>query len=733
MADPATPQTLIDASGGANDYSVQILSYVFGTPLSGVGITGAPAGPGAVFFDQFFLTLNSALFGLGVLWFAYSVMSATVHTANEGQFLGKRYSSFWFTIRGVIGFSSLVPVFNGWSLIQLAMYAFTIMGIGLANLLVGGFGGTGLTSAVDGTMIAKSYAAEQLAQTNTPPSAEAVRMAETILRGEMCAGARNGSISAGAGVEAGVTSEAITCRADTANGISYRCGQTFMGRIDKTCGGFDLAVPSATGDFRMSSMATVDVAAINNQRAAQVQNMVITMRGVAGTVYTEHVQGVKNTVDFRKVIEEAAKKYDLAMAQAVQSQLTNAQAGANQAMKEATNGKGWIGIGTSYQRISKQMSDISVSLGARPSIIEPSGSGVGEALGFVNEDQALMQARMDGAYKNDDQGKMTDFGDGNDDWISKIFTPITNGALNTIASLGSGSSSSHVVNPVVYSQQLGDYIINGTVGALFTWGAINSAAGVAEGAAKGVGDSIVGFFGGGVIAKGVVGGVTALLAAVSPFVTLGIAALFVFGIVLSVYIPLIPFITWWSAVIQWFVVVAESIVASPLLAFAHLDADGEGLGQRTQYGYVFAINVLLRPALMVMAFVVATIACIILGTMLLELFKIAIPEANAQSMIGPIKFLGLLSVFMSLTLALVHTSFGMTSLITDQVLAWIGGHATSALGAQHDREAGSVFVGGYVSHAQQAAAGSPRALKEFAESNAAKRSTQAKAGGGPGD
>lgn len=51
-------------------------------------------------------------------------------------------------------------------------------------------------------------------------------------------------------------------------------------------------------------------------------------------------------------------------------------------------------------------------------------------------------------------------------------------------------------------------------------------------------------------------------------------------------------------------------------------------------------------------------------------------------MVGPVKIIGLLAVFISVVLALVHTCFGMTGLITDQVLAWIGGHMNSALGAQ---------------------------------------------------
>lgn len=697
MAQPIDPQSLIDASGGANDYSVQILSYVFGTPLSALGITGSTAGPGAVFFDQFFLTLNAALFGLGVFWFAFSVMSATVHTANEGQFLGKRYSSFWFTIRGIVGFSSLVPVFNGWSLVQLSMYAMTIMGIGLANLLLGGFGATGLTSALDGTLQPRSQYAEQMVLGSTPPSTESVRMVQTMLTGQMCAVARNNAIQTEGSLREGMEGEAITCRmtrtggATNENKLDYRCGKVISQApgLDRACGGFEIEIPTSASSGG-APRGYVDTQSMNNARTMVLSEISTQMQSLATEAISEHKRGTAGTLDFQNEIKKAAKKYDTAVATEALAQLPNARRGANEALMTAT-AHGWIGLGTSFHQVSKQMADVGTSLSARPNIVEPSAPE-GE---FDDEDYSEVIDR----YK---ASETPEGGAAASGMVSKLFVGLTDGTLNLITGLTGDGTRVNVSNPIVYSQQLGDYIMLAGEGALFSWAVASAVPAAATQASNTVSNSF-----GGVaavpasLAAGISQFAKTLTEVLGPLIMMGLLALFFFGIMLSVYIPLVPFITWWSAVIQWFVVVAESIVAAPLLAFAHLDADGEGLGQRTQYGYVFAINVLLRPALMVISFVFATVACIILGTILLELFKAVVPASNAQSLIGPIKFFSLIAVFMSLTLALVHTCFGMTSVITDQTLAWIGGHANSALGARHDQEASNVVVAG-VGHGRMA-------------------------------
>src|SRR5690606_35384038 len=102
---------------------------------------------------------------------------------------------------------------------------------------------------------------------------------------------------------------------------------------------------------------------------------------------------------------------------------------------------------------------------------------------------------------------------------------------------------------------------------------------------------------------------------VAGFVGWLLMVMFVVGALLSTYIPLIPFITWFSALTNYFFVVFEGLIAAQLWAMNHITTDGEGMGQRTERGYTHVLNVLLRPTIMVLAFFLASALNIVLGTL----------------------------------------------------------------------------------------------------------------------
>ena len=114
--------------------------------------------------------------------------------------------------------------------------------------------------------------------------------------------------------------------------------------------------------------------------------------------------------------------------------------------------------------------------------------------------------------------------------------------------------------------------------------------------------------------------------------------LFGFGITLSIYVPFIPFIIWFAAIINWVVFVAIGVVAAPLWAFAHLS--GEDNGSRTQHGYIFMLNAMLRPVLMVAAFLLAGGIVVMGGTLLNELFGPALANAQTDSITGLVSIIG---------------------------------------------------------------------------------------------
>ncbi len=105
------------------------LSVLTGTVTGGGGAAGAQDVLGTVFSY-----INMGLLVLGSLYISYKMFSGIVQTAHEGMLAGRAFHSSWVPIRSVTGVFSLMPLFGGWSLLQVLMLWFGIMGAGLGNL-----------------------------------------------------------------------------------------------------------------------------------------------------------------------------------------------------------------------------------------------------------------------------------------------------------------------------------------------------------------------------------------------------------------------------------------------------------------------------------------------------------------------------------------------------------------------------------------------------------------------
>ncbi len=176
---------------------------------------------------------------------------------------------------------------------------------------------------------------------------------------------------------------------------------------------------------------------------------------------------------------------------------------------------------------------------------------------------------------------------------------------------------------------------------------------------------------------------------------MAIVALFLLGGALSTYLPMVPFIIWFGAAINWLVIVGEAIVAAPLWAFTHLGGDGDGMGQRTAHGYIFLLNVMVRPFLMVIGFFLGGAGIIAGGTLLNQLFGIALANAQFDSVTGLFSIIFYLVIYASMCLNLVHTCFNLIFIVPDQVINWVGGHASPTPGREDNdrlRNAMNVFT-----------------------------------------
>jgi conjugal transfer/type IV secretion protein DotA/TraY len=96
--------------------------------------TTPSTGPDTVFADLL-QTVNAAALAVGSLLLTYKLFAGIVQTANDGEVLGKRWSTFWGPIRVAASASLIVPTTSGFCLAQALVVALALTGVGLANTM----------------------------------------------------------------------------------------------------------------------------------------------------------------------------------------------------------------------------------------------------------------------------------------------------------------------------------------------------------------------------------------------------------------------------------------------------------------------------------------------------------------------------------------------------------------------------------------------------------------------
>ncbi len=222
--------------------------------------------------------------------------------------------------------------------------------------------------------------------------------------------------------------------------------------------------------------------------------------------------------------------------------------------------------------------------------------------------------------------------------ITKIFNFNVTSWLAT-RNYGTGDGYSDVTNPLLKMKAIGDYTMFTAESGLAAWGAVNVAMSVADGNnAAGMGAGLLNFFTSG---KDIIKGV---IKTAAPIVYMILVALFCIGLTLSIWLPFVPFIYWFVAMADWLVTLLTGIVASSLWAATHINI-GQTNEDRSTYGYIFLIDVMIRPLLMVMGFIFASLAIVALGTALNYIFKTAMENVQADSTTGLWSMIGILFVY----------------------------------------------------------------------------------------
>ncbi len=148
--------------------------------------------------------------------------------------------------------------------------------------------------------------------------------------------------------------------------------------------------------------------------------------------------------------------------------------------------------------------------------------------------------------------------------------------------------------------------------------------------------------------------------------------LFCAGFSLSIYLPFIPFIFWMTGIGNWIISVLIGCTAGPLWAATHLGTS-QDRGSRAAYGYIYLIDSMIRPLLMVFGFFFASVAIVAGGTILNALFAAALMNVQINSVTGVFSMAGFLMIYARACTTLVAAIFALQAYLPDHVINFLGG------------------------------------------------------------
>ena len=168
---------------------------------------------------------------------------------------------------------------------------------------------------------------------------------------------------------------------------------------------------------------------------------------------------------------------------------------------------------------------------------------------------------------------------------------------------------------------------------------------------------------------------------------------FAVGVMLSVYLPMLPAIMWCFALSDWVRKIVEALLAQPIWHAAHLIPGDESLiNGASRNGYVIIVALAITPPVMLMSLYFAQIALSSFGFLMQDMLDSFLPSMHKGFISGLVIPLASLAVFTSFLLAFTHRILAWIYEIHDHLPSYFGG---STVGYGTGQSAGK-FADGFV-------------------------------------
>ncbi|MDP2033412.1 MAG: DotA/TraY family protein [Polaromonas sp.] len=649
-------------------------------------------------FGAIFLVFNIVVFAVGTVFASYGVISGIVQTAHEGVVLGKRMSAVWMPVRMVTGIGGLIPAFGGFSLSQIIMIVAASWGISFGNYAYN----QALQLAAQGSTLVNA------GFSRIDPNRDASAMALALFRQRLCELAHQDKLQAYQASDPPVSMPAANRLQEVPFSQIERTG-TVIGRAVGTeseptlCYAVGVKRKTYLGGLvdqegRWGSSAVgfrsgaVDYEAINEQAwsgySSNFPQFVSRIHSIADTYAGDRRTSAIGVPYPNDQIRAAGVWYGGATKIAdINDQTIKEDALANMAKH------GWFSAGSFYSTHAEVNAAVIQAADATEFVIvgPPDNQGSG----------ALTSNDFDRVYVESGSGENTGsnglgqtqpgrfcLGGLNATGNCSLGQTLT-GKMLEAGTAGAGGSAT-VVDPIIAMKNIGDYMMvlgetilaatwfSGTLGAAAS--AVSAAAPVVTAVAPAAG-----------IGAALTADLVKAVGGMAPYVG---GLLFAVGALCAIYIPMVPFINWVAGLVQYCCIVVEALAAAPLWAFAHLQAEGEGMGQRTERGYLYILNLLFRPILMVVAFFAASALVILLGSLVFQMFMPAMAAAQGNSITGIFSAIGYVFLFFVIMNTIIQGLFHLVMELADDVIGWVGGIGRQNIGRDTEGKIHSVFMAG---------------------------------------
>ncbi|RTV46150.1 DotA/TraY family protein [Pseudomonas aeruginosa] len=699
----AMPFSPCDDATSCTDHSVDMLRSIFG-PVIDALVTGADpdtVNAASNVIATMMSFFNSGILIVGTLIVSYVAAIGTINTANDGEAMGRNWSSLWTPVRIVAGGAVLLPTASGYSFIQLVVLMFALWGVGFAN-------GTYKTGMAIGVLSPDGV----VQGVNDPGSFYGLRdFGKQYLAASYCARAAN-QIYPGAQVSAAPSADKTTTnggRTEYLFQIKDRNATTNLGGGEPLCGTVSIsqytAQPAKDATGIEAALEQLRVAAQN----AKIQAATKLMTDLEAWVNTwpDDISGDWSNVDsakFNELVNSAETQVAAALMAAL-SDTTGVKSGF-QSLATSLTSEGWAMSGGWHQRVGEVRGRIaaitseSVGSVSAPSLSAlPADAAASRLIGSVTTVTEAISKKSEtkGNYKapTSGPGDLTsvipkdaqsdiNIGSINADFDAKVSLWI-NSMMESMVEMATGANSSGTTPLCGTAGQMGgslnrmkcigDYLTVARAGIGAADVAIKTGA-TALRVVAGTLSSVKGV-GTGLDLDKVVTPIWDWVIEV-PVKQLAMMATYIepMAFYFGVFLPSLPYVIFMTVVVGWILAVLQSLIAAPLWAVMHMTPDRTFVGSQSQ-GYLLLLSLFARPALAVVGlFAAMLVSDPIIDFIAKGFFAMRGAVVTSTGTVGAIaSFLSFAWWFMVFGLTLLpvlYMIFGLPQILPDHVLRWIG-------------------------------------------------------------